>query len=323
MGKRKINQEEYDNIVNLYKRGLTQQQIADKYNVSKDTIKEIFKKKNISKKDKPDLFSIEDMNSIITLYNGGKTTQEIGMMYNVADETIRRWLDKYGVGRRQSKYTIDEYYFDNIDDQNKAYFLGLLYADGYHNIQKHSISITLQLEDRHILESFSELMQSTRPLHFVNNNVKNVNWSDCYKFTIINKHVSDMMLKYGVSQAKSLTLDFPYWLSKELYPHFIRGYFDGDGHIVKSKYKYGMSIVGTERFCSALQNIFLNDLGVESHMYISTTPDKSTRTLMITNKRSSKIFFDYIYNDANLYLKRKHDVYKLKYYNNISDTLTA
>ena len=43
---------------------------------------------------------------------------------------------------------------------------------------------------------------------------------------------------------------------------------------------------------------------------------------MITQKHLNKIFFDWLYKDANLYLKRKHDVYISKYCNNdINNTL--
>ena len=50
------------------------------------------------------------------------------------------------------RYNLDEEYFDNINSQNKAYILGFLYADGSNNPKKHTVSISLQEEDRYILE---------------------------------------------------------------------------------------------------------------------------------------------------------------------------
>ena len=97
-----------------------------------------------------------------------------------------------------------------------------------------------------------------------------------------------------------------------MYSDFLRGYFDGDGHISKGKFKYNMSMVGTQSFCESVQSI-LNGLGIESHIYITTSDDKPTRTLMITKKRLCKKFFDYIYKDANLKLQRKYGVYIEKY----------
>lgn len=43
MGKIKILESEYGNIIDLYKQGYSQYELANKYNVSRDTIKEIFK----------------------------------------------------------------------------------------------------------------------------------------------------------------------------------------------------------------------------------------------------------------------------------------
>ena len=213
------------------------------------------------------------------------------------------------------KYNFNEHYFDTIDDQNKAYFLGLLYSDGYHNVKQNVLSITLQEEDKHILEQLNALLENNRPLKFINNHAKNPNWKNCYQMAFISPHTSMVLEKYGVVGAKSLILEFPKWLNEELYPHFIRGFFDGDGHISKAQYKYNMSIISTEAFCCAVQDILTNTLGIKSTMYISNGADKPTRTLMVTKKDMCKIFFDYIYKDANLYLLRKYNVYKSKYCN--------
>ena len=315
MGKIKILESEYGNIIDLYKQGYSQYELANKYNVSRDTIKEIFKKCNVSRKDKPCRFSSEEIEKIKQLYNDGMTSYELGDMYNMSDESMRRWLQLWGIAMRHTKYVFDEYYFDIIDNQDKAYILGLLYADGYHNVKKNTISITLQEEDKNILEHISFLINSNKPLRFVPNHEKHFNWKNCYQLSFTSPHTSKVLKDYGLVDAKSLILEFPEWLNRDLYPHFIRGYFDGDGSVSKGKYKYNMSIISTESLCSYIQKILLEDLGIESHMYISHSEEKPTRTLMITKKHLNKIFFDWLYQDANLYLQRKYNIYKSKYCN--------
>ncbi len=315
MGKFKIPESEHSNIIDLYKQGWSQPKIAEKYNVSRDTIKEIFKKHNISRKDKPCRFSEKDIEYIKNIYNNGKSTDYIASLYGISGESLRRWMHIWGMQLRHTKYTFDEHYFDIIDNQDKAYILGLLYSDGYHNVNDNTITITLQAEDKHILESINSLLNSDRQLRFINNSAKNFNWSDCYQLSFTSPYTSKVLETYGLVGAKSLILEFPEWLNKDLYQHFIRGFFDGDGSISKSRYKYNMSIISTESFCSKIQEIILDELGVESHMYISSSLDKPTRTLMVTKKHLNKIFFDWLYKDANLYLKRKYDVYKSKYCN--------
>lgn len=105
-------------------------------------------------------------------------------------------------------------------------------------------------------------------------------------------------------------------MEQDLQRHFIRGYFDGDGHISKAKYKYNMSIVSTKDFCEGVQQIIETQLGLPTHLYISSTIDKPTRTLMLTRKNDCKVFFDWLYKDANLFLKRKYNIYLEKYCNN-------
>ena len=59
-------------------------------------------------------------------------------------------------------------------------------------------------------------------------------------------------------------------------------------------------------------------LKIETHIYVSHTLEKTTRTFMITKYEFCKVFFDYIYNDAHYFLKRKYDVYFNKYVKNVA-----
>ena len=48
------------------------------------------------------------------------------------------------------KYPIDEQFFDAIDSEEKAYFLGMLYADGTNSMKKTEVSLRLQEEDHEV-----------------------------------------------------------------------------------------------------------------------------------------------------------------------------
>ena len=74
-----------------------------------------------------------------------------------------------------------------------------------------------------------------------------------------------------------------------------------------------ISITSTEKFCLKIQDI-LSKIGVETHLYNTKNENTSTRTLYIWNKDSCKKFLDYIYNDAELYLFRKYNIYINKFY---------
>lgn len=183
----KINKSEHQNVIDMYVNGMTQNEIAQIYNVSSDCVRHILKKSGIKRQPR---FSIDDIHNIIDMYNSDMSTSEIGKIYGISDETIRVLLTKHNIPLKHRKYHIDENYFDQIDDVNKAYILGLLYADGYHNEQSHTISITLQEQDRHILEEIRCLIKCDKPLKFVCNSKYKQTYSDCYQLYFTSKHMS-------------------------------------------------------------------------------------------------------------------------------------
>lgn len=114
---------------------------------------------------------IQYSNDIINAYINGETALNISKRYNTHDNTIRRILKNNNVEIRGNKitsrkYNVNENYFDNIDTPNKAYILGLLYADGNNHIKNNTVSIALQEEDVEILRLINKEIESDRPLSF-------------------------------------------------------------------------------------------------------------------------------------------------------------
>ena len=70
---------------------------------------------------------------IIRLYQNGNSLVDICNIFNIsAPDTIRRVLKRNNIpviGFR-SKYPVNEDYFEDINTKEKAYWLGVLYADG-------------------------------------------------------------------------------------------------------------------------------------------------------------------------------------------------
>ena len=149
------------------------------------------------------------------------------------------------------KYQLREDYFDRIDTPNKAYFLGFLYADGY--VSKTGASIFLNDKDEHILLSFRDELYPVkdRPLYFVKKCFKQ--WGNkrhaTYRqagLTIFSQKMAKSLMGHGCTQKKTDTIRFPFnSLPEELYRDFIRGYFDGDGCITRSRSKYKKSVYST------------------------------------------------------------------------------
>lgn len=197
-------------------------------------------------------------------------------------------------------------YFEKIDTEDKAYFLGLLFADGNIYLKRHRVQITLANEDAYILNKFAECINYSGKLY-----------SDkglYSKLILPSKKMCEDLISLGCTANKSLSLKFPDKVPEELMNHFVRGYFDGDGHISKDKKLvnayYHINITSTEQFLEVLKDIFnRNDINVGKIYKRYKHKEVSAHTVYVKNK-SSKQFVDYIYRNATIFLKRKHNVYE-------------
>ena len=190
-----------------------------------------------------------DYEKIINMY-----TQEqipihlIAKQLNSSEETISKILRQnnieiYGHGIPKFNYHI----FDSIDTEEKAYWLGFIFADGYIatiNPSKPNYAFELSLKS----EDFEHLNKFNAFTEFIGNNVKvnrgNIYYSTTFKegvtslercrWQVSNKHLWETLNSYGCTPRKSSTLKFPdksIFKDESLIRHFIRGYFDGDGCI--------------------------------------------------------------------------------------------
>lgn len=313
---KKISPDDYQEIIKMYQEGMYATDIAQKYDVHKTTIRRLLRNHGIEihRFIRKSQFSDEEVQDMYKLYEEGWTQKKISQKYNVDETEIAFLFKKKGYEMRDQshakrKYTLNENYFDEIDNQNKAYILGFLYADGCNFTSGSRISISIQERDRHILEDFQKELETDTPITF--HARSNPKWQDVVNFIICNKHMSESLEKIGMVANKSLILEFPN-LRDDLIPHFIRGYFDGDGHVSDKPGRYVATIVSTNNFCLRVQQI-LDEQGIYCKIYNTYNKETSTRDLRITRKLDVISFLDYIYNDANLFLKRKHDVYIKKY----------
>lgn len=258
---------------------------------------------------------------IVEKYNSGKYICKIlALEYNVSISSIFSLLKRRNVKLKtqselQRKYSLNEHYFDKVDTKEKAYFLGLLYADGCNKENKNNIQITLAETDKYILEKFKYELSCNSPLRIEHSNNKNPNRQNTFRLSISSKHMSQQLAKLGCFQRKSLTLKFPTeeQVPKHLLNHFIRGMWDGDGSITISKNQPYCKLTSTSYFCDSLKEI-LNNINITSgvhRMKRSIKNNNTTRDLNIGRNRSNiSKFLNWLYQDATIYLKRKHQKYQ-------------
>lgn len=86
------------------------------------------------------------------------------------------------------KYQVNENYFEKIDSEEKAYWLGFLYADG--NVRMHKnksgiLKLKLKQSDKKHIEKFSKCLNSNYPIKSGIEIIKNKGKEyKCYHSTI-------------------------------------------------------------------------------------------------------------------------------------------
>jgi len=215
-------------------------------------------------------------------------------------------------------FSLNEEWLDEIDNEFKAYFLGLMLSDGYIST-KNRIGLRLKKEDDTLVkEIFSQFSK---------------NYGVNSKGVVITSKILHCKLKeYGIIENKTkLDLKIPN-IKIDLLRHFVRGYFDGDGSIsiVKSK-KYCQIYI-----CSVSKNILeelkdlLNQNKIQSKIYVEEREGKPYKIinkiynncrnmyrLHIEKHENLLKFYEFLYKDCNIKLERKYKIYKEYYVNTV------
>lgn len=258
----------------------------------------------------------EQYPEIIKKYESGLSMKKLGKEYKVASVTIARILSKFNIKIRlpqeeAQKYEVDTNYFNKIDTEDKAYFLGLFYADGYVASNKaHSpySGICLSGDDElEILSKFKLFCKFTGPI-LLKKKLKN-KYKQPYTICIINKEFRNNLIKNGCVPNKSLVLKFPTFeiIPKNLFHHFLRGFWDGDGSITfyEKKSEISTSALTSVDFARGFINFIKKEINIKFGYY---KRNKSI-DLRISGKTNAIKFLLYIYKDANIFLKRKRNCF--------------
>ena len=122
------------------------------------------KQRRLSHEEKIELFKLFETDN----YTG----KQLSELFPISSVAINNLLRRNGYKSKsqselQRKYPIVEDFFDKIDTEEKAYILGLLYADGCNQTERNSVIISLKEDDKEILEKITLLIQPTKPLQYI------------------------------------------------------------------------------------------------------------------------------------------------------------
>lgn len=239
-------------------------------------------------------YSEETIQKIIELRNSGKGVTEIGKILGIDRIAVSNNLKKRGFDT--SRNPIIKNIFSKIDNEEKAYWLGFLYADGY--ISKHNqIEVSLSIKD---IEHLYKLKQ------FVNTNTKIIHDENRCRLLFCSKEMVEDLKRLGCINNKSLILDFPNsnQVPDELVRHFLRGYVDGDGCLCYTEKTQSFSITSTKLFFDGM----LERTGWDKAK-CNYYPSGQAITWRCY-KEKIPLYLHYLYDNSTIYLDRKYEKYK-------------
>lgn len=207
--------------------------------------------------------------------------------------------------RSKQKYRINEYYFDNIDSEDKAYWLGFILADGC--VHKNTLQIGLQLIDKLHLEKFKKSIESTHKI--VDEKKRPVSTISINNFYMVSR-----LKELGIMERKSKIAKPLNCIPEEFERDFWRGMVDGDGCVKLSTYKTGsgnysnnrpvLGLAGTKKICNGFKHFCLKYIDSKRNVCKNSTAWRFELD-HIKAVEISKI----LYEGSCIYMNRKYDEY--------------
>ena len=300
--------EEKEIILQLNKDGYNTVYISNQICRNNSTVGRFLKRNGLKTNCSKTNLSNQDKADIIKLYSQGLCAREILEKYCDkvhTENTIISIVKNAGIGSNRGCITngnVD--YFEKIDSEEKAYFLGLLLTDGNlhkvnRNTEQYVIQISLKLEDIEIVKKFKQALDSTNKVRIFEKG----NRKECI-FGISSKKMAFDLMKWDITPVKTFNTELNFNIPENLFRHYIRGIFDGDGTVFISKGRLRFGFYGTHKLVSQIQDWLISQINISNNKVF----DKETVSFVIYQKpKDVKNFYNLIYKDASIYLKRKKD----------------
>lgn len=267
--------------------------------------------------------STEIENKICEMYSAGIGSTTIVKTLNLrCCYDVHRVLRKRGIDIKPrgsyKKYSFNENFFETIDNEYKAYWLGFIAADGSVDEKRNSLQIGLAEKDKNHLEKFKKDLNSTHPIFTRhrkhNGNLKSFTpTTGCYfsHITLISPKMTRDLVRLGMCSRKTFTMKTPQ-IDINMMIHYWRGLFDGDGYCY-----VGQHINAKEQISKYLE------IGISCNEYVADEflvflescdivgkkiKDKTIFSVRMTGNNAFK-FLTLIYNNSNVLLDRKYRKY--------------
>lgn len=246
------------------------------------------------------------------MYLEGKSIEQIALTLHLERRKFSHYLKDSGIEVKNPtvKRKLNEDYFTTIDTEDKAYWLGFLYADGCVNVRtKNGRAKSMNLEVGLKRSDEGHLVKLAKSLDYENYKINHREQTNSVRIIIGSTKLCRGLVDKGCIPNKSLKLQFPDFLPTHLIDHFIRGYMDGDGYIgVRHNRTCQTLRVGVIGTLSMLEGI-VKHFGLQAddyHLYRDKRHNEAIYSIEFYKNAALKVAK--IYKDSKIHLTRKYDL---------------
>ena len=286
-------------------------EIAKQFNISAGTVSRIARLNDLPRRhgNSGTKLSLKQEEDIKQRYLNGEALIQLQNEYHISYDRIKRITkdcQQISSAKRNNPNLIENY-FEKIDSNDKAYWLGWIISDGSITNQpeksKFQLELTIKEEDENILHLLED------DLGFVD---KVYPSGEKYKrFSLGCKKIIEDLENLGISQSKTFTVKVPSFDSK-YNASFIRGLFDGDGGFSHYERSSGqicneLSFCGNQYIIEWVLNTLIKEIPTLKKN--SITKENSIKRVRWSSKKDIILIRDYLYkNHNNHYLQRKFNL---------------
>ncbi len=259
---------------------------------------------------------------ILKRYSDGESTDAIGRSIGATGGLVKTIVRENGghiktIAEWKRKHALNERFFQTIDTEEKAYFLGFMYADGSVNPVKKTVCLSQAEPDADMLLKLKAACSSAAPVRIYRRSHGDAS-ENRHATAMLNLHSSSMvedLISHGCVPNKTFKTRFPFdSVPTPLRRHFIRGYFDGDGSIplgARGKPMPSAVVVGTKEFLDEILMVTASAIGEIKHTFHVRHPERNHNItqLHISTQSEAVRFLWWLYNDASVFMDRKMSRY--------------
>lgn len=211
------------------------------------------------------------------------------------------------------KYSLNEHWLDNLDCEEKFYFLRFFAADGCNH--GNYLEVKLKSDDRKILEKMASWFEYNGPLYESVQKIEGADKIGHYvSLSIHSSYLCNRLTELGLPPRKTFSLRFPVYISNENMRHYIRGYFDGDGSITVRRTQTTLSpsaeFCGASAFLWDLNAIIYQKFGFSLNFRVVPRVGGDCFQAKFGKAENAFVILDWMYADCTIFLDRKYGRYK-------------